>query len=117
MEEQKEESVIFDTFDNSSPVVLRNKTNKKIQRSKKCFSVIVEPSSNSNSSNSINNKNNSNTSHRQSMFELGNNGWIFDKFNEKGTMKNILNLDKEIEGILDENTSADVILGSIKLTF
>ena len=114
MGEQKEESVIFDTFDNSSPVVLRNKTNKKIQRSKKCFSVIVEPSSN-NSNSSINNNNN--PSHRQSMFELGNNGWIFDQFNEKGTMKNILNLDKEIEEILDENTSADVILGSIKLTF
>ena len=49
------------------------------------------------------------------MFELGNNGWIYERFNEKGTMKKMLNLDKEIDRILDENT--DVILGSIKLTF
>ena len=42
---------------------------------------------------------------------------IMGGFMKKLTKKEPLNLDKEIEGILDENTSADVVLGSIKLTF
>ena len=95
---------------NASPVVLRNKrNNKSLQRSKKCFSVVVEPSASC-----VTNKK---ENYRQSMYELRTDGWILDKLNENRPLKNILNLDKEIDSILNANTSADVVLGNIKLTF
>ena len=122
MDHHKEETVAFDTFNDSTPVVLRNKPNNhnnNIQRSKKCFSVIVEPSNISNNKRNNMNKNHNNHNEnnlRQSMFELGSDGWTFDNI-RKGSVKNILNLDREIDVILDANDSADVVLGSIKLTF
>ena len=116
MDHHKEES--FDTFNDSTPVVLRNKpnNNNNIQRSKKCFSVIVEPSNILNNKRNNMNKNHNENNLRQSMFELGSDGWTFDNI-RKGSVKNILNLDREIDVILDANDSADVVLGSIKLTF
>ena len=115
MEANKEDTMREDTTEDiftATPVVLRNKRNKNSQRTKKCFSVIVEPSHTSGKYNNVNNNN-----FRQSMFELGTDGWILDKLNENGSMKNVLNLDKEIDNILDVNSSADVILGNIRLTF
>ena len=93
-----------------SSVVLRNKKNNKdIQRSKKCFSVVVEPSA----ACIVSKKEN----FRQSMYELGTSGWILGKLNNNSPLKNNLNLDKEIDTILNVSSSADVVLGNIKLTF
>ena len=94
-----------------TPVVLRNHRNKKVARSKKCISVVVEPSSYSWKSDCAPN------SSRRSMYELGNHGWILDKLKENGSAKNNLNIDQDIKNILNVNSSVDVTLGSIKLTF
>ena len=95
----------------SSTVILRNNDTERFGRSKKCISVIVEPST-------LEWKNESSLKFtRKSMYELGTDGWITNTFDGLTEMKNKLNLDKEIGDLLSICPSADVRLGCIKLTF
>ena len=92
-------------------VTLRNKRRMVSARSKKCVSVSVEPAGSPwRSKPDVN-------SSRSSMFELGSQGWIFDQTNCNKLNKNALNLDREIDSVLNVNSTADVTLGGIKLTF
>merc|ERR1712096_433355 len=87
----------------AQPVILRKKRNKRFERSKRCVSVIIEPTLLGGSMN-----NNS----RRSMYELGADGWVFDKLNDIRSINKALNLDEEINTILNINSSVDVTLGS-----
>ena len=73
-----------------NPILLRNKTNKTSERSKRCASVMVEATSSW--------KHGRKNQSRTSMYELRGHGWIFDKFD--GNMMKTLNLDGEINAVL-----------------
>lgn len=94
------------------PVVRRNKKRNKTtaERTKRCASVIIEPARGFSITPHNQNK-------RQSMYELGVDGWMLDAVNEDGTAKKELNIDEEINTMLALDTSVDVTLGRIKLTF
>ena len=91
----------------SEPALRKDTSNKANKRDKKCVSVMIEPASPW-KKHVLNNP-------RMSMYELGTAGWIFNS--SKDALKKILNLDDEIKTILEGNSSVDVTLGGIRITF
>ena len=109
--ENCESDDVLQNMSDAVPVVMRNKRNAGVDRSNKCISVVVEPSGVSWK------KKSSANSSRRSMYELRTGGWIFDELKNSRSVKNNLNLDGEINSILNDNSSVNVTLGNIKLTF
>ena len=54
---------------------------------------------------------------RQSMYELGANGWIFDTWDRNKAKGKELCIDEQINNLLTIDSSVHVTLGGIKLTF
>lgn len=97
----------------SSPVVMRRPTKNKSDRKKRCASIGAYIESD------IEENNARRMRSRVSMYELGDEGWIYDSMvkRERSCEKNRLNLDSDVEDIHKTKKAAVVSLGSIKVIF